>query len=69
MSEGASNTAELIRIRPARLIEDAPAYAEEPSQPFTRVKLAWFLLLGLGSWFGLGVMLWGFILFLRAVGV
>jgi hypothetical protein len=69
MDRGAQPTAELLRFKPYRLIEEAPAYADEPSQPFTRAKLVWFVLLGLGSWIGLGVMLWGLIEFLKALGV
>ena len=49
----------------ARLVADAPAYADEPATPFTRVKLAWFAALGLASWAGLGVMLWGLIELLK----
>jgi hypothetical protein len=69
MDRGAQPTAELLRFKSYRLIEEAPAYAEEPSKPFTRAKLAGFVALGLGSWIGLGVMFWGLIEFLRAVGV
>jgi hypothetical protein len=73
MDQGAQPTAEILSFKPYRLIEDAPAWADEPPKPFTRAKLAWFVALGLLSWSGLAAGLWaifwGLIEFLKALGV
>lgn len=69
---GGLQTAEVLdfadRVR-SRLIAEAPAYAERPVAPFTRGKLAAFVILGLLSWIGLGAMLWGLVGLLQWMGV